>query len=464
MLYHLHDLHYALMTPMRVGAELTMSLFKNPASPLSHFPMGKMVGASAELVHRMTRRYGKPEFGIHTTMIEGKEVVINEVTAMTKPFCDLIHFERAKKRKDPKLLIVAPLSGHYATLLRGTVEALVPNHDVYITDWKDARIVPLSDGTFGLEDYIQYVMDFIERLGPDVHVLAVCQPAVPVLAAVSLLAARNDKNQPLSMTLMGGPIDARKADTEVTKLAAERPLSWFEQNVVATVPPYYPGAFRRVYPGFIQLTGFMQMNLDRHIGEHIKLYEHLITGDGDSAEAHRKFYDEYLAVIDLPAKFYLETVEEVFQKFSLPKEEMMFKGERVQPSLIKKTALLAVEGEMDDISAVGQTKAAMDICSGLNEDQKEYYLQEDVGHYGIFNGRRWRSYIMPRVRDFIRKHDKKMDPVTIGPDEAAVLKEAKAKKPSSKNVVKMVKKAPKKAIKKTPKKTPKKPSSKSKNK
>lgn len=464
MLYHLHDLQYAMMTPLRVGAELTMQLCKNPISPLSHFPMGKMIGASAELVHRMTRRYGKPEFGIKSVPIQGKNVVVHETTIMSKPFCDLIHFERVKKRKDPKLLVVAPLSGHHATLLRGTVEALIPNHEVYITDWKDARIVPLSEGTFGIEDYIQYVIDFIERLGPDVHVLAVCQPAVPVLAAVSLLAARDDINEPLSMTLMGGPIDARKADTEVTKLAAERPLSWFEHNVVATVPPYYPGGFRRVYPGFIQLTGFMQMNLDRHIGEHIKLYEHLITGDGDSAEAHRKFYDEYLAVIDLPAKFYLETVEEVFQKFSLPKEEMMFKGIRVQPSLIKKTALLAVEGEMDDISAVGQTKAAIDVCSGLKDDQKEYYLQADVGHYGIFNGRRWRAYIMPKVRDFIRQHDKKMDPVTIGPDEENALKEAKAKKPSSKNVVEMVKKESQKTPKKSAKKATKKPTPKSKNK
>ncbi len=438
MLYHLHDLHYAMMTPLRLSAEMVMQLSKHPLSPLNQFPAGKMMGASAELMHRMTRRYGKPEFGIESVSISGKDVRVHETTVLEKPFCDLVHFERGKKRKDPKLLVVAPLSGHYATLLRGTVEALLPNHDVFITDWKDARMVPLSEGAFGLEDYIRYVIDFIHHLGEDVHILAVCQPAVPVLAAVSILAARNDACQPLSMTLMGGPIDARKSETEVTKLAAEKPLSWFEQNVVATVPPYYPGGFRRVYPGFIQLTGFMQMNLDRHIGEHFKLYEHLITGDGDSAEAHRKFYDEYLAVLDLPAKFYLETVSEVFQKYSLPQEKMLYEGDVVRPSLIKKTAVLAVEGELDDISSVGQTKAVLDICSGLSDDKKEYYLQENVGHYGIFNGRRWRAFIMPKVRDFIRQHDKKMDVITIGEDEEKALKEAK---PITKK--KQTKKAPK---------------------
>lgn len=417
MLYHLHDLNYAALTPLRVGAEALMNVYKNPFFPASFTPWGKTIAAGSELIFRMTKRYGKPEFGLETTKIGEKEVEVTERVIMEKPFCDLIHFKRSVKRNDPKVLVVAPISGHYATLLRGTVKALLPNHEVYITDWKDARMVPLSEGVWGLDDYIEYVIKFIEKLGPDVHVMAVCQPAVPVLAAVAYMAQKDNKKQPLSMTLMGGPIDARVADTEVTKLAAERPLSWFENNVVATVPPYYPGAFRRVYPGFLQLTGFMQMNLERHLGEHIKLFEHLVVGDGDSAEAHKKFYDEYLAVMDLPAKFYLETVEHVFQKFSLPKGEYVFKGVKLDLTKIKKTAILAVEGELDDISAVGQTKAVIDLCSGVPNSKKEYHLQASVGHYGIFNGRRWRGFIMPRVRDFMRKHDVKRDPVTQARDE-----------------------------------------------
>lgn len=421
MLYHMHDLHYAAMTPLRLGAEATMHLYASPFFLPGYTPAGKAMAGMAEMTHRMTRRYGKPEFGLNETIIQGEKVKVEERIISERSFCDLIHFKRLVKRNDPKVLIVAPLSGHYATLLRGTVEAMLPNHEVYITDWKDARMVPLADGVFGLEDYIAYVLSFIKKLGPDVHVMAVCQPAPPVLAAVSLLASRNDKNQPLSMTLMGGPIDSRAAYTEVTKLAEEKPLSWFENNVIATVPPYYPGGFRRVYPGFVQLTGFMQMNLDRHISQHIKLFEHLIVGDGESADATKRFYDEYMAVMDLPADFYLETVVEVFQKHSLPKKEMMYRGELVDPSAIKKTAVFAVEGELDDISAVGQTKVVIDLCDGLPKSKKEYYCQPNVGHYGIFNGRRWRGYIMPKVRDFIRKHDSKKDAITIGADEEKVL-------------------------------------------
>lgn len=421
MLYHLHDLNYAALTPLRLTAEGMMHLYNNPLFWPAQTPWGRTVAAGSELIHRVTRRYGKPEFGLESTKIKGQDVRVEQEVVVEKAFCDLIHFKRLSKRKDPKLLIVAPLSGHYATLLRGTVKALLPNHDIYITDWKDARMVPMVEGTFGLNDYIQYVIDFIKKLGPDVHVMGVCQPAVPVLAAVAYMAQEQDKDQPLSMTLMGGPIDARAADTEVTKLAAEKPLSWFENHVVATVPPYYPGAFRRVYPGFLQLSGFMQMNIERHLGEHIKLFEHLVVGDGDSAEAHRKFYNEYLAVMDLPASFYLETVEQVFQKFSLPKGEFVFRGKKLDLGAIKKTALFAIEGELDDISAVGQTKAAIDLCSGLKDTQKQYYCQPNVGHYGIFNGRRWRGFIMPRVRDFIRAHDKKMDDISVGKDEERAL-------------------------------------------
>jgi poly(3-hydroxybutyrate) depolymerase len=295
------------------------------------------------------------------------------------------------------------MSGHHATLLRGTVEALLPEHDVYITDWLDARRIPLSRGKFDLDDYIAYVIEFLQVLGPETHVLAVCQPTVPVLAAVSLMAQADDPNQPRSMVLMGGPIDAEAAPTAVTKLAKGRPLSWFERTVVSQVPVYYPGALRRVYPGFVQLTGFMSMNLDRHVGEHLRLFEHLVQGDGESAGAHRRFYDEYLSVMDLPAEFYLQTVSTVFQHCALPNGTMRWRGEPVDPSAIRRTALMTVEGEMDDISAPGQTRAAHRLVSNLPEEMQADHMQPGVGHYGIFNGRRWRGEIQPAIAAFVRK-------------------------------------------------------------
>ncbi|MEE3625983.1 polyhydroxyalkanoate depolymerase [Nitrospirillum sp. BR 11752] len=406
VLYQLFDLHHAALTPLRLVAEATQATFRHPFVPASYTGMGRAMAAAGELIERTTRRWGKPEFGLNITHIDGREVAVTEKAALRKPFCVLRHFERATPHSDPKVLVVAPMSGHYATLLRGTVEALLPAHDVYITDWVDAKLVPLARGRFDFDDYVEYVMDFIRFLGPDTHVIAVCQPAVPTLVAAAVMAQTADDCQPRSMTLMGGPIDTRVSPTQVTQLAETRDIGWFERTVTTTVPPYYPGAMRHVYPGFVQLTGFMSMNLDRHVGEHMKMFNHLVRGDGESAEAHRRFYDEYLSVMDLTAEFYLQTVNLVFQEHALPKGTLHYRGMRVDPSAIKKTALFTVEGELDDISAPGQTVAAHALCAGLPEEMKQHHLQLGVGHYGIFNGRRWREHIMPRVRSFIRSHDK----------------------------------------------------------
>jgi len=405
VLYQLYDLQLAALTPLRIAAEATQAAFQNPFFPGSYTKMGRALAAGAELIERTTRRWGKPEFGLPTTRINGREVAVTEVPVMTKPFCTLLNFQRATPHDDPKVLLVAPLSGHYATLLRGTVQALMQHHDVYITDWHDAKMVPLARGRFDYEDYVEYVMEFIRFLGPNTHVMAVCQPAVPVLAAVSLMAQMDDPCQPATMTLMGGPIDTTAAPTVVTQLAETRDITWFERNVITTVPVYYPGGMRSVYPGFIQLTGFMSMNLDRHVGEHVKLFRHLVRGDGESAEAHRKFYDEYLSVLDLTAEFYLQTVQQVFQEHALPRGTMKVRGMTVDPSAIEKTALMTVEGELDDISAPGQTIAAHRLCRNIPESKKLNHMQKSVGHYGIFNGRKWRDEIEPRVRAFIRAND-----------------------------------------------------------
>ncbi len=417
MLYQLHELKHALTTPLRIQAVLTRSVFQNPFNPLSHTQIGRTIAASAEMAERMTRRFERPEFGIHETKIGGKTVAVEENIIVEKPFGSLLNFKRKTKRNDPKVLIAAPLSGHYATLLKGTVLALLPHHDVYITDWEDSRQVPLSDGTFNFDDYVTYLREFMSLLGPDTHIIAVCQPAVPVLAAVSLMATEKDPNQPLSMTLMGGPIDTRVSKTEVTELAETRPLRWFEKTVIHSVPFHYPGAHRRVYPGFLQLSGFMSMNLDTHVGSHMKFFHHLIAGDGESSDRHRKFYNEYLSVMDIPAEFYLQTVEEVFQKHSLPRGKMKWRDPLsgklvdVRPQDIEKTALLTVEGELDDISARGQTTAAHELCYSLSQRKQFHHFQLGCGHYGIFNGRRWREQIMPRIRHMIRSIDKNKDPV-----------------------------------------------------
>jgi len=411
MYYQLHELTHAALSPWRTAADVAKFYFKNPLNPMAHTPLGRNVAAGCELFERTTRRYGKPEFGLGETSVGGERVAVSETKVWSKPFCNLIHFKRAvppsRKRNDPKLLIVAPMSGHYATLLRGTVEAMLPKHEVFITDWVDARMVPLSDGRFDLDDYVDYVISMLQCLGENVHVMAVCQPSVPVLAAVALMEERGDPHTPASMTLMGGPIDTRINPTEVNKLAETQPIEWFERNVILKVPYPQPGFMRSVYPGFLQLSGFMSMNLDRHVVAHREFFSHLIDGDGDSAEKHRDFYDEYLAVMDLTAEFYLQTVDVVFINHALPKGEFTHRGNKVDPSKITKCALLTIEGELDDISGVGQTKAAHTICVNLADDKRAHYMQPNVGHYGVFNGSRYRSEIAPRIADFILTHNRR---------------------------------------------------------
>lgn len=407
MFYQFYEMNHAALQPARAYAEAVRVLYTNPLNPFSHTPWGRSVAATAELFERTTRRYGKPAFGLDKTVVDWKTVPVTERVVWSKPFCNLIHFERqvpAGRRADPKLLIVAPMSGHYATLLRGTVEAMLPHAEVHITDWVDARMVPLSAGHFDLDDYIDYVIDMLHELGPDTHVMAVCQPSVPVLAAVALMEARGDRFAPSTMTLMGGPIDTRRNPTAVNLLAEEKGIDWFRDNVVMPAPWPVPGFGREVYPGFLQLSGFMSMNLDRHIIAHKDFFMHLVKNDGDNAEKHREFYDEYLAVMDLTAEFYLQTVETVFVRHALPKGEMKHRGTRVDPSAIRNVALFTVEGENDDISGLGQTEAAHSLCSNVPADMKAHYMQPAVGHYGVFNGSRFRSEIVPRIVDFITSY------------------------------------------------------------
>ncbi|MCW9002267.1 MAG: polyhydroxyalkanoate depolymerase [Rhodospirillales bacterium] len=403
MLYALHEFQHAAAAPLRLMAHAMQELYRHPFMPLSYTRAGRSVAASAEVLSRTLRRYAKPEWGIDHITMDRRKVAVCTEQVLAHRFCNLLHFKRdIEGRNDPKVLVVAPLSGHYATLLRGTVRALLPDHEVYITDWRNARNVPLVGGGFGLDDYIDYVINFLEMLGPDVHVVAVCQPSVPVLAAVALMAEDDRSCKPRSMTLMGGPIDTRCNPTQVNKVAETKPIEWFEETVISNVPAYYPGFMRRVYPGFIQLNGFMSMNLDRHVDAHWKLFRHLIEGDGDSADGHREFYDEYLAVMDLPAEYYLETVKNVFQEHVLPKGTMTWRNRKVNPAAITQTALMTVEGEKDDITGMGQTKAAHDLCVNLPDSKRLHHLQKGVGHYGVFNGRRWREEIYPKLRDFIR--------------------------------------------------------------
>jgi poly(3-hydroxybutyrate) depolymerase len=351
----------------------------------------------------MTRRYGKPVFGLDSITVDGVEHDVLEEIVWTRPFCNLLHFVRptlAGHEAQPKLLIVAPMSGHYATLLRGTVEAFLPTHRVYITDWTDARMAPMAAGLFDLDDYIDYLIEILELLGPGAHTLGVCQPAVPLIAAVALMEAADRPDAPASMTLMGGPIDARRSPTGVNLLAEKRGVEWFRANCLQTVPFPYPGFGRQVYPGYLQLSGFMAMNLDRHVNAHLKMFNHLVSGDGDSAEKHREFYDEYLAVMDLTAEYYMQTIETVFVRHSLPQGEMTHRGASVDLGAIRRCGLMTVEGEKDDISGVGQTEAAHDLCVNIPAAMKAHYLQLGVGHYGVFNGSRFRSQIAPRIAAF----------------------------------------------------------------
>jgi poly(3-hydroxybutyrate) depolymerase len=407
MLYHMYEATRMAIMPWRMGAQAVRNTVTAPWSPLSYTPLGKQIDSAAEMFERVTRRYGKPDWGFEKTVIDGKDVAVEEEVVIHRTYCSLVNFKRdtKTKRNDPKLLVVAPVSGHYATLLRGTVETMLPDHDVYVTDWTDCRYVPITADRFNLSDYIDYIIDFLHYLGPNTHVLAVCQPSVPVMAAVSIMSGWGDICAPASMTLMGGPIDTRRNPTAVNKLAKEHTIEWFERHVVTVVPPPYPGMGRRVYPGFIQLTNFISMNLDKHMISLNELFDHLVQGDEEEADKKKAFYDEYLAVMDLPAEFYLQTVETVFQKHSLPKGEMMARWNPVKPEQITKTAILCVEGELDDISGVGQTQAALDMTPNLPDSMKHYHLQKNVGHYGVFNGGRWRREIAPVVKGFIREHD-----------------------------------------------------------
>jgi poly(3-hydroxybutyrate) depolymerase len=404
-LYWLYELTHAALNPARAVADATRLAFRNPINPLYSTSFGKSVVAAAELFERSTRRYGQPEWRISSTLVGGERVPVRVESVWERPFCRLLHFERvferAPRRQQPRLLIVAPLSGHYATLLRGTVEAFLPNHDVYITEWRDARMVPLSEGMFSLDDYIDYVISILHALGGETHVVAVCQPAVPVLAAAALMDADDDPYLPITMTLMGGPIDTRVNPTAVNMLAQKRGINWFRHNVITKVPFPNPGFMRDVYPGFLQLHGFMSRNLDRHIEAHRNLFLNLVKGDGDSAQKHKEFYDEYLAVMDLTAEFYLQTVDTVFVRHALPKGEMMHRDRPVDPKQIRRVALLTIEGEHDDISGVGQTEAAHRLCVNLPPERQAHWLQPGVGHYGVFNGSRFRAEIAPRIADFI---------------------------------------------------------------
>jgi poly(3-hydroxybutyrate) depolymerase len=404
MLYETYQAHSDAVAPVRWLANAFKGLLNQPWPLLAHHPVFRGAAAACEMVARAGAWHTRPDFGIRGTLVAGRPVAVSEVPVVQHPFCTLLHFKKDVVVEQPRVLVVAPLSGHFATLLRGTVETLLPDHDVYITDWTNARNVPLLHGRFDLDDHIDLMMSFMRALGPESHVLAVCQPSVPVLAAVSLLAAENDPEQPRTMTLMGGPIDTRRNPTVVNQLATSRPLGWFERNVIATVPARYTGRFRRVYPGFLQLAGFMTMNLDRHVTAHMDLFKHLVRGDGESAEGTRKFYDEYMSVMDLPADFYLQTVSRVFQEHALPLGLFKTRDRLVEPRAVGKTALICIEGENDDICAVGQTAAALDLCVGLPSRKKAHHLQPGVGHYGVFNGKRWRNEIYPKVREFIRAH------------------------------------------------------------
>jgi len=404
MLYEAYQAHSDAAAPVRLMADWARGVIEQPWPLLGGFYGVRALAAGFELVARAGMSHARPPFGIRECVVGGGAVPVTEQVVARHPFCTLIHFRKEGAPAQPRVLLVAPLSGHFATLLRDTVETLLPEHDVFLTDWENARNVPLLYGRFDLDDYIDLVIADLRLLGPGAHVIAVCQPSVPVLAAVSLLSAESDPDLPATMTLMGGPIDSRANPTSVSRFAEQHSLSWFERQVIATVPARYPGAFRRVYPGFLQLMGFMTMNLDRHVSAHMHLFRHLVRGDGDSAQATKAFYDEYMSVMDLPADFYLQTVQRVFREHALATGRFRSRGRLVEPRAIERTALLCVEGERDDICAVGQTKAALALCSGLPESRRHYHLQPRVGHFGVFHGRRWRDEIFPKVRDFIRSN------------------------------------------------------------
>ncbi|MFD1789745.1 polyhydroxyalkanoate depolymerase [Sphingomonas floccifaciens] len=408
MLYNAYEMQRSMLAGASALANFSAGWLNNPVNPFAYFGGGPVLSSALEVFAHASAPRGKPAFNLKSTTVDGREVAVREKIVLRKPFGQLKRFVREGVEGGPKLLIVAPMSGHYATLLRGTVERMLPKHDVYITDWRDAKLVPLSDGRFDLDDYVDYIVEFLETMGKDgdprPHMLAVCQPSVPAYAATCLMAADTHPNRPRTVTLMGGPVDTREAPTAVNTLATQRPYAWFEQNVIATIPATYPGAGRRVYPGFLQLAGFMTMNLGNHMMSHWELFKHLVAGDGESSQATMAFYDEYRAVCDMTAEFYLQTIRVVFQEHSLPKGEMTHRGRAVDPAAITDIGLLAIEGERDDISGLGQTKAALTIATELPEAMKQYHMAPEVGHYGIFNGSKWRNRIAPVVEDWIAQH------------------------------------------------------------
>jgi poly(3-hydroxybutyrate) depolymerase len=402
MLYEAYQAQSDAFAPFRLLARAGQELLNHPWLAFRDHPLARHAAAACELLSRAGMSHRRPDFGIDNTIIAGRDIAVSEEAVLETPFCTLLRFKKQISAPQPKVLLVAPLSGHFATLLRGTVETLLPEHDVYITDWINARNVPLRHGRFDLDDHIDLMIAFMRALAPELHVIAVCQPAVPVLAATALLAQADDTAQPRTLTLMGGPIDTRAAPTQVSRFAEANSLEWLERHVIGSVPMRYPGAFRRVYPGFLQLAGFMSMNFDRHVTAHVDLYNHLVAGDGESAAATRKFYDEYASVMDLPADFYLQTIDRVFHRQALAKGEFVSRGTLVEPAAIARTAVMTIEGEKDDICAVGQTAAVHRLLTNLPDTKRRDYVQPGVGHYGVFNGRGWRTGIYPRLRDFIR--------------------------------------------------------------
>lgn len=420
-LYQWHELNRSWMAPVTYGADAAARMFSAPGSWLSALPGAQRTAAGFDLLHRIGKDYEKPSFGIHQITVQGLPIPVVKRTVLEKPFCRLLRFKRYHDQADglagmkdsPTVLIVAPLSGHHATLLRDTVATMLQDHKVYITDWTDARMVPREAGSFSLDDYVAYIEEFIRHIGAEnLHVVSVCQPTVPVLAAVSLMAARGEAT-PRSLVMMGGPIDTRQSPTSVNNLAMRRPLSWFRNNLIQTVPANYPGRGRLVYPGFLQYMGFVAMNPERHASSHWDYYRDLVRGDLSSAESHRKFYDEYNAVLDMPAEYYLDCIRVVFQEHLLPRQLWDVHGQRVRPAAITDTALLAIEGELDDISGLGQTKAVLDMCEGVAAADKHYYMVPGAGHYGIFSGRRWRTQVYPRLREFIAANEP--DPAAAAP-------------------------------------------------
>jgi poly(3-hydroxybutyrate) depolymerase len=405
MLYTGYEMQRAWLGTLGQWAEQGARFWGNSANPFAYLGGGSVLASALEVFAHAAAPRGKPAFGLTETVIDGKKVSVREEIILQKPFGQLKHFAREGAPEQPRLLIVAPMSGHFATLLRGTVERLLPSHEVYITDWRDAKTVPMAAGTFDLDDYVDYLIEFMEAIGPGAHMLAVCQPSVPCYAAACVMSEDKNPARPKTLTMMGGPIDTRKAPTAVNTLAQDRPYAWFKNSVIARVPDIYPGAGRPVYPGFLQLSGFMSMNLGNHMMSHWEMFKHLIDGDESSADLTKDFYDEYRSVCDMTAEFYLQTIDVVFQRHLLPKGEMMHRGRRVDPAAIKDIGILAIEGERDDISGIGQTKAALEIATSLPDAHKRYHLAPGAGHYGIFNGSKWRDQIAPVVEEWILAHN-----------------------------------------------------------